>query len=999
VFLLIGQKGHLMHSSHQNLHPSSYIHKIYTLVTALLLLAGWVAFFLPQAYADAKPPVKVGYIFDGDYMYKDSAGAYRGYEVEFLYEIAQNAGWGEISFVDVHNSAEGLPALQSGQVDILMGMSKTPERARTFLFSAKPMVTTYMTLMVRPDEDRYTFGNLPAFQNMTTAVLRGSNVRKITEAWCRDNNLTLNFKEYASNELALQALQSGQVDAMVIGGAYAMNKTRTIAQFSPEDSYFMLTPGRSDLKEQLDRAMEEILVQNPLYQSTLNNKYFGRVQGGVPLLTQAEKNYIAAHKVIRVATQKVNPPFTLPGDNGELGGVLPAYYARLSQLSGFTFKMQPYATFEDALKAVQNNEADVLAVYHNNIFDARSHGFSTTNAFATLNMTELTRKGTQTIRTIGVPSRDINIVKDKRQGSSTSAELKGYDSAATGFEALKNGSVDALVCEMPAATWILNNARISGYNLVARPEYTWEATAAVRGTDLVLRSILNKTIKAAGSNAFIEILDSQSLQQPQGLTGLVDRIPTTLMAGIASASILALILVLFAVTVLLRRAKEERRLAAIQVAADKRASELAAVARANEARNNFFANISHDMRTPLNGILGFTGLAATTDDTSLIRDYLHKISISGHLLLDLVNDILTLSRLGTGKLVLTPEPVQLSELLDYITIPIKAAADAKKVKFILDRSGAQDLVLLADRVNVQKIFLNLLSSAVKFTPAGGTVTFKVAAQMQEAAAPKAAAAQNLPLETTSLATKTTGTQTVAPAAKNSMPVIATHFVVQDTGVGIAADFLAHIYEPFVQEKGMNTDASKGTGLGLSIVKSMVELMGGVIQVASVKGHGTTFTVDLPFASAPVGAAVKTAAASQAPAQITALLQGKQVLLCEDNLLNSEIAKRLLEAKGMVVTCALNGQEGVDAFSGSEPGKFAVILMDVRMPILNGLEATQAIRKLDRPDATAVPIIAMSADAFTEDVKRCLAAGMNGHIAKPIEVEKLYAEIARVLSEK
>jgi signal transduction histidine kinase len=194
----------------------------------------------------------------------------------------------------------------------------------------------------------------------------------------------------------------------------------------------------------------------------------------------------------------------------------------------------------------------------------------------------------------------------------------------------------------------------------------------------VLRSILNKTIKAAGANAFIEILDSQSLQQQQGLTGLVDRIPTTLMAGIASASIIALILVLLAVVVLLRRAKEERRLAAVKVAADKRASELAAVAQANEARNNFFANISHDMRTPLNGILGFTGLAASTSDAHLIQDYLHKISISGHLLLDLVNDILTLSRLGTGKLVLTPEPVQLSELLDYITVPIRPLPMPKK---------------------------------------------------------------------------------------------------------------------------------------------------------------------------------------------------------------------------------------------------------------------------------------------------------------------------------
>jgi len=374
---------------------------------------------------------------------------------------------------------------------------------------------------------------------------------------------------------------------------------------------------------------------------------------------------------------------------------------------------------------------------------------------------------------------------------------------------------------------------------------------------------------------------------------------------------------------------------------------------ANAAKSTFLASMSHDLRTPLNGIIGFTDLALGETDPARKQEYLHKVRSSGTLLLDLVNDTLELSRMESGKSVLSPEAVSLRGMAEAVLTALQPSAEIKSLRFEADLGACRDVTVWADRLKFQKVFLNLLSNAIKYTPSGGTVRASVSWEE-------------------------------APADG-----FACHVTVQDTGIGIRPEFLPHIFESFAQDRRPETANILGTGLGLAIVKRTVTQMGGVVTVESTVNAGSTFRVALPLSRAE---AVRQ---PEAETPSAASLAGRTVLLCEDNPLNTEIARMLLQNWGLGVECAANGRQGVEKFGASRPGYFSAILMDNRMPEMDGCEAARAIRALPRPDAASVPIIAMTADAFEEDVRNCRDAGMNGHVTKPIEPELLF----RVLKEQ
>ena len=376
-----------------------------------------------------------------------------------------------------------------------------------------------------------------------------------------------------------------------------------------------------------------------------------------------------------------------------------------------------------------------------------------------------------------------------------------------------------------------------------------------------------------------------------------------------------------------------------------------AAERAKEAQSSFMSGISHDMRTPLNGIIGFTRLARNAETIPEVRGYLEKIRLSGSLLLDLINDTLMISKITSGKVELQPEPILLKKLTDNVAIPVRESAAEGKVIFTLHNKLPERMVL-ADRLNIQKILLNLLANAVKFTPEGGSVDFFAEASAENEA---------------------------------GMEVL---FIIRDTGIGISREFLPKIYEPFLQEN-FDQSGRSGNGLGLSIVRQLVSLMHGDIQADSAKGKGTEFRVRLYFPSTDREETGKTADQKR----LWPVLFGKKILLCEDNYLNTEIAKALLKGQNMTVVCAGNGKEGAERFGASELHEFDAILMDIRMPEMNGYEAARKIRSMPRSDAGEVPIIAMTADAYQEDVEKCFAAGMNDHVAKPVDPDRLYTALA------
>lgn len=878
---------------------------IFTLVCCLCLLGTWSV--ADAATKNSRQEVRVGYIYDGDYMYKTAEGEYRGYDVEYLYTLAQQVGW-HITFMDYIDSESSLKALQDNTVDILIGMAKTPEREATFFFSEKKMVTSYMTLMVRPEDERYIYGDTAAF------------------------------------------------NGMVAGGVYAFDKTRAVAQFSPSDSYFMLSPQREDLKKQLDEAMDQVLTQNPLYEMQLLNKYFARTQGDVPLFTPKEKAYVAGSPALKVAMLNNASPYSYVDNKGEMQGVVVEYYRNLAKLSGLKFTYTGYEDVRAAQAALADKKADVVAIYTQDIFQAVKQKLLLSVPYGNANLAMVSRSNASNKQHYVISQRDADIVATQGRNLQL-PEAEVLPNSRACFQALRNGKADAVLCDMQVAMWFLNRERVSDYAVVSLPGTSGQIYSAVSITQPLLHDVLNKSILAS-NDLFDRLLVEQALQQDSGLVTFFNKIPRLWALITALISFVALVLVAAAAVIILRRRKTEAQLAIAAAETRRKEEAVKATEKANEVKFNFFANLSHDMRTPLNGIIGFTNLAGQSENLQQEKEFLQKINISGQLMLELVNDMLTISRLEHGKLILNPEPIMLFDLLEHIVVPVEVTAAQAGVTFVVDKNGVQDCPILADKLNVQKIFLNLLSNAMKFTESGKKVTLQVRTALVQ--------------EKTLLA----------------------NISVQDEGTGISAEFLPHVFEAFAQETAQGIRGTKGTGLGLAIVKQLVELMGGSIAVSSKIGQGTTFSVQLPWAvtSRPAVSVIKNA--EQASQQdIDACLQGKTVLVCEDNALNLEIVSRLLAVKKMQVVSAANGALGVEAFRRSKPYAFAAILMDNRMPVMGGLEAAGAIRALVREDAGNIPIIALTADVFPEDIKKFTAAGMNGFLSKPLKPDALYGSLA------
>ena len=386
---------------------------------------------------------------------------------------------------------------------------------------------------------------------------------------------------------------------------------------------------------------------------------------------------------------------------------------------------------------------------------------------------------------------------------------------------------------------------------------------------------------------------------------------------------------------------------------------LLAAEESNQAKISFMSNMSHEIRTPMNAIIGIDSVALRDPDLPPhAREQFEKIDASARHLLELINDILDMSRIDSGRMELCPEVFSAAELLDQVCAMIRSQCDEKGLDFIARSEIGAEERFIGDAMKLRQVLINILGNAVKFTPVPGSVTFT---------AEKSAVYDDR--------------QTL-------------RFTIRDTGIGMGKDFLAHIFEPFSQEDGTRTSRYGGSGLGMSITKSIVDMMNGEIRAESKKGVGTTFTVVVTLKRAESAAP---AAQSPETADGAASLAGRRVLIAEDMELNAEILTELLELEDVGADWAENGQLAVERFSGSPPGTYDAILMDIRMPVMDGLAAARAIRALDRPDAKTVPIVALTANAFEEDVQNSLQAGMNAHLAKPVDTEKLYELLRELIS--
>ncbi|MEG1448191.1 MAG: ATP-binding protein, partial [Oscillospiraceae bacterium] len=387
------------------------------------------------------------------------------------------------------------------------------------------------------------------------------------------------------------------------------------------------------------------------------------------------------------------------------------------------------------------------------------------------------------------------------------------------------------------------------------------------------------------------------------------------------------------------------------------------LAEANVAKSEFLSSVSHDIRTPMNAIIGFTDTCLDEPLSEMeMKENLLKIRYSSAYLLGLINDVLDMSKIESGKFKLRPNKVILEDFMETIISTIQPMADKKNIAFIVDTKEIAGKYAIVDELRVQQIFINLLSNAVKFTPPGGKV------------------------------------ECIAENVWRKDGKARDRMIIRDNGIGMSSEFLNHLYEPFQQEKPSGFTGNTGTGLGLSIVNKLVAAMGGTISVKSELGKGTEFVVELEMEVGYDGEApIRASQISECTDQID--FSGKHILLVEDHPLNQQIAIRLLQKKRAEVTVAENGQIALDLFTCTADGHFDAILMDIRMPIMDGFSATKAIRSLDRADAKTIPIIAITANAFDNDVEQSIAVGMNAHLAKPVESQKLYAVLSAAFQER
>ncbi len=381
---------------------------------------------------------------------------------------------------------------------------------------------------------------------------------------------------------------------------------------------------------------------------------------------------------------------------------------------------------------------------------------------------------------------------------------------------------------------------------------------------------------------------------------------------------------------------------------------------ASRAKTNFLNNMSHDIRTPMNAIVGFTALASShLDEREMVKDYLEKITVSSQHLLSLINDVLDMSRIESGKMALEESEVHLPDMIRDLRAIVQPSVEAKQQELLID---TQDMIhedIVIDRLRLNQIFLNLLSNAVKFTPGGGTISLRVVEK---------------------------------PAMTEDLTTFAFH--IKDTGIGMSTDFASTIFDPFTREKTSTVSGIQGTGLGMAITKSIVDMMGGTITVSSEVGRGTEFVVTIPCR---LSRATEKNAPEAAPAEEKPDFAGRRILLAEDNEMNRMIAEAILTEQGFALDLAPNGEQAVAMVSEAPAGTYDVILMDIQMPVMDGYEAARQIRALADPQKAKIPIVAVTANAFEEDRKLALSAGMNGHLAKPYDIPAMLETLGRLLN--
>ena len=928
-------------------------------VLSLLLLLSAV---LPVKAAAETAPAKVVRVgsFEDTFNYCNEKGARKGYGYELLETLSGYTGW-QFEYVTCDWS-DCFEKLENGEIDIMGGISYTEDRAEEMLFSDEPMGEEKYYLYADLSRADISASDFKTLDGKKIGVVMGTEPEVMLTEWEEKHGIKTEHVNISNNEDVKQKLANHEIDCFVSleESYWAELGISTITRVGKSSIYYVLNKDRSDLKEELDNAMHALDEEAPFYTADLCKKYFSL--GYKPILTGEEKAWLKEHGAIRMGFLTSDSGVsTYDPATGEITGTIIDYIQFAADCLGnqeLEFQLVGYDDKETELNALKSGEIDMIFHFDQSPNLAEEYRVARTNTTWTANMMVVTNQQLFTenkVNRVAVPQNKISLTR-YIAFYYPQWEIVDCDTQEDAIKLVKDGQADCFIIGVGSEAKYSKN---HGFYSVPLPNPA-NSCFAVKSGNRSLLSILNKTLKAMPANMLTSSL-AMHKSSARKVT-LSDFIKDNFFMVLLVSSIVVAVVLLMILKLLQKARKAEAAAkkaandtqelnAKLQVAVEKAES-------ANRAKSTFLFNMSHDIRTPMNAIIGYADLASRhLDDPAKLEKYMENIQVCGQNLLMLLNNVLDLARIENDKTEMEYSVSDVDKDFRNCIAMFQNQADSKGQTLTVT-TQLQYPYIYVDIPHMTEVCTNLVSNAVKYTGAGGTIRCDI---------------------------------TQKPGEKEGWCNMV--ITVADNGIGMSQEFQKHIFEPFERERTSTVSKVEGSGIGMGIVKKLVGLMGGTVEVESKIGVGSTFTVTIPCR---IASQEKIQAKRETTPSDEKSLCGVKILLTEDNDLNAEIATELLREEGCTVDRAKDGVECVDMLEKAANGTYRLILMDIQMPVMNGYDAAKKIRRMDDPQKADIPIIAMTANAFSEDKQAALNAGMNDHVAKPINMNILVPTIQKYL---
>lgn len=918
----------------------SVIYRTLTIVLAALTVLSAVM-PAPAFAADSDQQVKtvrVGWLVNNEGFQEGMPGErLSGWGYEYLQTLSYyTKGWQYEYVSGTFN--ELMDMLEAGEIDLMPNISYSAEREQKLLFSSNPEGTERYYIYAKPDRDDLAKGDPQALQGLTIGCNSGVMQTFVGQQWLANEGVTCTYKEIDTGGALFEALSDGEVDAVIMNDTISSPDASPMFYVGSSDYYFAVPKSRPDLMSDINAAMTSISRVNPRYNDEVKSSYSAQ-NSGSSLLTGVERSWLKANgNTITLGYLKNQLPYCTQNDDGEMEGSLASLATTLHDKFGIKVKTVAFSSNKQMTKALSKGTIDVALPFFRDYWLAEQAGVIQSNPMGTVSLTAIHSSNNLDSDLKNIAYTGYAIVnRFELESLFPDATISEYPNADEALKALNEGKASCIIVPSTRLQTIRDAHDIEGFETQELTNTAELSCMIPRGKPELL-GIINKGIINAGESLSANSYSPTSYSAQESDTfQFVYRNRTAIATVIICMLLTGIAILVWS----LQRAQEARQKADA----------------ANAAKTAFLTRMSHDIRTPLNGILGLIEIEELKEgDMQVARDSRAKARVAANHLLSLINDILEMGRIEERKVTLDHESFNLKELCDDALVLCKLRASDRGIT-MLDTSEpyAIDQYMIGSPTHIRQILVNLLDNSIKYNKRGGTVTFSSAIK---------------PLD-------------------DERAVFC--FSVSDTGIGMSPEFLKHIYEPFAQEGNDARSKFQGTGMGMPIVKSLIDMMGGTIEISSEVGMGSTFNVQIPL-DIDKNPQAREGADEQA---ISCSLAGMNVLLAEDNELNAEIAQALLESEGIVVTRAADGKEAVELYISRPAGSFDAILMDIMMPGMDGYEATRAIRLSEKADAADIPIIALTANAFVEDAQAARDAGMNAHLPKPLDFNKLKSMLARI----